>query len=185
MNEPLNLKNAGVLKLEEMNFKPEQVAQIKQLAKFKGGGLIVVAGKNGSGKTTTIQNILREFGARQIQLVELHDFIEYPSNNLQITIDDKTQNLDKLYADITKIYDIIVRDHLRTELIDLEKEAELTRHGCLIVGDFHADSVGDLKARLERLTSDTRGAIKMAIYCSYSPQNAHNFDSEIIINSIN
>lgn len=185
MSNEMYSNNLKVLSIENMGFTPEQLAQIKGIVNYKGGGIILIAGRTYSGKTTTIQNLLRAFDEKFLPVTEFGAPIEFISeNHPQVSI-DKTIDYEIFYRNLTPLAGgVIVRDHLDHTLVSLEKEAQLAAHGTLIIGEFFVHSGEHPRSRLADLPQEVRQQIKMVVYQSLDlEKGALHFNAELFTNS--
>lgn len=74
----LRLFNAagGIMGLDELGLSPEAVRRLRELA-ASAHGLVLVTGPTGSGKTTTLNAVLREIRSDARKIVTIEDPVEY------------------------------------------------------------------------------------------------------------
>jgi type II secretory ATPase GspE/PulE/Tfp pilus assembly ATPase PilB-like protein len=82
--------NSGLrLSLEELGFAEDHVALIRRLLKIPHG-LVLVTGPTGSGKTTTLNAMLREISSERLKIITIEDPVEYLVEGLsQIQTNDQ------------------------------------------------------------------------------------------------
>lgn len=139
-------------------------------------GLILIAGATGSGKTTTLYNMLQKMNQKSIYTVE--DPIEiYFDNIMQLQV-NMQQGLD-YQAAIKQVLrhdpDVIVIGEIRDEVeAHMAIRAALTGH--LVMATIHASSAKEVKQRLLDLninSYDLKATIQFIIYqqlCSTSTE---------------
>lgn len=69
-------RSAGMVNLEDMGFEKEQLDILRHLIKHPHG-LVLVTGPTGSGKTTTLNGLLREMRSVEKKIITIEDPIEY------------------------------------------------------------------------------------------------------------
>ncbi len=82
-------KDKTPLKLDQLGIEKKELGLIKSMFKFNHG-LILVSGPTGSGKTTTLNAILREIKSDSIKIITIEDPIEYVTDGVnQIQTNDR------------------------------------------------------------------------------------------------
>ena len=69
-------KNSVPEQLDLLGFNPKQLSMIRSMMKIPHG-LILVTGPTGSGKTTTLNAMMRELVSDQIKIISIEDPVEY------------------------------------------------------------------------------------------------------------
>lgn len=131
-------KPAGRRALEDLGFSAESSACIKK-AIHQPDGLVLVTGPTGSGKTTTLYEMLETVSERDISVVSLEDPVEYGLDRVtQIPIREKQQfNFSTaLRALLRQDPDVIMVGEIRDpETAELAATAALTGH--LVLSTLH------------------------------------------------
>lgn len=69
-------KNAAPLSLEELGFAPDQLLIMRALLRIPHG-LLLVTGPTGSGKTTTLNAMIREIVSEDVKIITIEDPVEF------------------------------------------------------------------------------------------------------------
>ncbi|MDC7224658.1 MAG: GspE/PulE family protein [Spirochaetales bacterium] len=136
--------------LEDMGFSGDQIGQLRRLIK-NPHGLILVTGPTGSGKTTTLNGLLREMASEEKKIITIEDPIEFVIDGI-----DQIQT----NADIGLTFSTLLRRVLRqdpniimvgeirdSETAELAVRAALTGH--LVLSTLHTN---DAVSAIPRLT---------------------------------
>ena len=82
-------KSSSLLKLNDLGFSKEQLCDIYSMMKIPHG-LILVTGPTGSGKTTTLNAMMREMSDEKIKIVSIEDPVEFVVDGVnQIQINEQ------------------------------------------------------------------------------------------------
>jgi type II secretory ATPase GspE/PulE/Tfp pilus assembly ATPase PilB-like protein len=135
--------------LEEMGFEKDQTEQIRKLMK-NPHGLILVTGPTGSGKTTTLNSLLKEMASEEKKIITIEDPIEFVIDGI-----DQIQT----NADIGLNFSAILKRVLRqdpnivmvgeirdAETAELAVRAALTGH--LVLSTLHTNDAISVIPRL-------------------------------------
>ena len=137
------------LRLDALGFEPDQVLQIRHLAR-EAYGMLLVTGPTGSGKSTTLYATVSEINTGVDKIITIEDPVEYQLPGVtQIQVDeDKELTFAKglrsiLRHDPDKILVGEIRD---PETAQIAIQAALTGH--LVFSTVHANNAFDVLARL-------------------------------------
>lgn len=172
------LRSRQALTHQIETFFPEDVKVLRRLTRLKSG-LILFSGPVGSGKTTTIYQLLRErIQEEHLQIITMEDPVEmYEERFLQTEVNEK--------AGIS--YDLLIKSSLRHhpdilmigEIRD-EETAKMAVRGALtghlLIATIHAKNTRGVIARLQELSiSDEQlrqtivGIISQRLVAKYCP----------------
>lgn len=138
--------------LENLGFSNNQLALIKNMIKIPHG-LILVTGPTGSGKTTTLNAIMKELVSEETKIISIEDPVEFIVNGVnQIQINEQ----------INLGFDVILRRVLRHDpnvimvgeirdrvTAELAVRAALTGH--LVLSTLHTNDAVSVVSRLENM----------------------------------
>ncbi len=146
----LRLMHGGqVMSLAELGVATDQELALRRMA-WRPGGLVVVTGPTGSGKTSTLYALLEEVDAERRNVVTLEDPIEVPLPNItQGQINPKAGfTWDRgLRALLRQDPDVILVGEMRdTETAQTAVQASLTGH--LVLSTIHTNSSVETMIRL-------------------------------------
>lgn len=132
---------------------PQEIETLRRLVRRKSG-LLLFSGPVGSGKTTTIYQLLRERMAQEvIQVITMEDPVEiYEPHFLQTEVNERAGiTYDQLIkASLRHHPDILVIGEIRdTETARMTIRGALTGH--LMIATIHAKNVYGVIARLQEL----------------------------------
>ncbi|WP_294341618.1 ATPase, T2SS/T4P/T4SS family [uncultured Clostridium sp.] len=136
------LRNKSAYSLESLKFIPKDTLQLLLCA---NSGLLLIGGPTGSGKTTTLFNIINSIDTIGKNIITIEDPVEYiiPSAN-QVEVNEKANFTfsNILRSVLRQDPDIIVIGELRDEeTVRLALRAALTGH--LVISTIHCnDSYG-------------------------------------------
>ena len=133
----------GPLGLEELGLEPEGIARLRRMATLPNG-LVLVTGPTGSGKTTTLNAVLREVRSDALKIITIEDPVEYVTDGI-----DQIQTNERIGLTFESILrrvlrqdpDVIMVGEVRdTPTAELAIRAALTGH--LVLSTLHTrDSV--------------------------------------------
>ncbi len=119
-------------------------------------GLILISGPTGSGKTTTLYSILKEFNSEEKKIITVEDPIEYKIDSIcQVPINQKIGlSFEVVLKNILRQDpDIIFIGEIRDKFsLDIALQASLTGH--LVIASIHANSAIETISRLIDLQAD-------------------------------
>ena len=131
------------LGLEELGLEPEGIARLRRMASLPNG-LVLVTGPTGSGKTTTLNAVLREVRSDALKIITIEDPVEYVTDGI-----DQIQTNERIGLTFESILrrvlrqdpDVIMVGEIRdTPTAELAIRAALTGH--LVLSTLHTrDSV--------------------------------------------
>lgn len=135
-------------------FFPQDVNVLRRLTQLKSG-LILFSGPVGSGKTTTIYQLLRErINAENLQIITMEDPVEmYEERFLQTEVNEKAGiSYDLLIKSSLRHHpDILMIGEIRDEVTaKMAVRGALTGH--LLIATIHAKNTRGVIARLQELS---------------------------------
>ena len=146
--------------------KKEQFSHLKQI--IPSQGLVVVAGPTGSGKTSTIHELLREYASDKLVLT-IEDPVEIKNSRfVQLQVN---QHASMTYLDLIKVAlrhhsDILLIGEIRdSQTAQATIQAALSGH--LVFSTIHANSASTVGNRLLELGVDKtllKDVLKVTIY---------------------
>ena len=162
--------------LDELGFYPEDVTNIRnEVSKLKG--IVVLAGVTGSGKTTTLYSMLKEFSSYRYNIITMEDPVEIRVQGIQqvqINEDSGQGFADTIRAALRQAPDIILLGEIRDkETAQRAIEAALTGH--LVLTTIHTANLDPgILERLKQLKVDNAEAfvneISVAIHQELLPK---------------
>ena len=143
-------KNAQLLTKEKIGLTGEDLKKYMFLINQKSGGVVLIVGPTGSGKSSTMYTMIRELNTEQVNLVTLEDPVEYniPGIN-QVQINDKTGMTfaGGLRSILRQDPDIIAVGEIRDgETAEIAMRAAITGH--LVLSTIHTN---DALSTIDRL----------------------------------
>ena len=143
------LLGGRVMSLEQLGMAPDQVETVQRLS-GRQGGLVVVTGPTGSGKTSTLYAMLRELETRRRNVVTLEDPIEIEMQGItqgQVNPKAGFTFAGGLRAILRQDPDVILVGEMRDqETARIATQASLTGH--LVLSTLHTSSVPATVTRL-------------------------------------
>lgn len=143
------LRSSRLMGLDDLGVPAAEAAVLRALA-HRQGGLIVVTGPTGSGKTSTLYAMLRELDARRRNVVTLEDPIEVEMQGITQGQVNTRKGFDfarGLRAILRQDPDVIMVGEMRdTETARIAAQASLTGH--LVLSTLHTSSVPATVTRL-------------------------------------
>ena len=138
-----------ILSLDSLGFPEDQLVLIKKLIR-QGGGLVLVTGPTGSGKTTTLNAMLSYLRTSEKKIISIEDPVEYRIPGItQIQTDDETGMTfsEILRRVLRQDPDIIMVGEIRdSETAALAVRAALTGH--LVLATLHTGAPEEAPVRL-------------------------------------
>ena len=142
-------KNSAPEQLELLGFNPKQLSMIRSMMKIPHG-LILVTGPTGSGKTTTLNAMLRELVSDQIKIISIEDPVEYIVEGVnQIQINEQINlGFDTILRRVLRQDpNIIMVGEIRDKATaELSVRAALTGH--LVLSTLHTNDAVSVIPRL-------------------------------------
>ncbi len=143
-------RESNSIDLESLGLNPKALEDLKRIP-FSASGLVLVTGPTGSGKTTTLNSLLRKMDTKEKKIVTVEDPVEYlieginqiqTRNSIGLTFDSLLRRILRQDPDIIMIGEI--RD---TETAKLAVRSALTGH--LVLSTLHTENS---TAVIDRLT---------------------------------
>lgn len=142
-------KNSAPEQLELLGFNPKQLSMIRSMMKIPHG-LILVTGPTGSGKTTTLNAMMRELVSDQIKIISIEDPVEYIVEGVnQIQINEQINlGFDTILRRVLRQDpNIIMVGEIRDKATaELSVRAALTGH--LVLSTLHTNDAVSVIPRL-------------------------------------
>lgn len=143
-------KEAGVLDKSEIGFSPFNMAQVEKMLKISEG-IILLTGPTGSGKTTTLYSILKEFNTINRNIITLEDPVEYSMfgiNQVQVNSQIGMTFASGLRSILRQDPDVIMLGEIRDEeTAQIAIRAAVTGH--IVLSTLHTN---DTASSITRLT---------------------------------
>jgi len=143
-------KNEQLLDKEKIGLAGDDLEKFQYLLNRKSGGVILIAGPTGSGKSSTMYSMIRELNKEQVNLVTLEDPVEYNISGInQVQINEKTGMTfaGGLRSILRQDPDIIAVGEIRDgETAQIAMRAAITGH--LVLSTIHTN---DSLATIDRL----------------------------------
>ncbi|MCL1930144.1 GspE/PulE family protein [Candidatus Saccharibacteria bacterium] len=142
-------KDATSLKLEDMGMSGRTLRTIR-VGLARTNGIIIVSGPTGSGKSTTLQALIREILSEKINIVTLEDPVEYKIegvNQIQVDANVGLTFAAGLRSILRQDPDVILVGEIRDqETAELAVQAALTGH--VVLSTLHTNSAAGILPRL-------------------------------------
>ena len=139
----------GVRNISKLGVEDSQAVELRGFVR-KHGGLVVVTGPTGSGKTSTLYAMLRELDTRRRNVVTLEDPIEIELRDVVQGQLNRKRGFDfanGLRAILRQDPDVIMVGEMRdSETAKIGVQASLTGH--LVLSTMHTNSMPDTITRL-------------------------------------
>lgn len=143
-------KNTQLLDKAKIGLTGEDLEKYMKLIDQKGGGVVLIAGPTGSGKSSTLYTMIRELNTVESNLITLEDPVEYNISGInQVQINEKTGMTFSggLRAILRQDPDIIAVGEIRDgETAEIAMRAAITGH--LVLSTIHTNNA---IATLDRL----------------------------------
>jgi len=138
--------------LAELGLNPAQLKQMRKCNERKQG-LILVTGPTGSGKSTTLNSILRELRSPNINIVTVEDPVEYETPKItQVQINPKAGLgfAEVLRSILRQDPDVIMVGEIRdVETAEIALRAAMTGH--LVLSTLHTNDAPSAVTRLDNM----------------------------------
>lgn len=181
-------KSSSLLKLNDLGFSKEQLADIYSMMKIPHG-LILVTGPTGSGKTTTLNAMMREMSDEKIKIVSIEDPVEFVVDGVnQIQINEQIGlGFDSILRRVLRQDpNVIMVGEIRDRATaELSVRAALTGH--LVLSTIHTNDAAGSITRLRDMgiepfliASVLKGTIAQRLVRKYSAEK-EKFEGRIII----
>lgn len=143
-------KNTQLLDKSKIGLKDDDLEKYMHLISQKSGGVVLIVGPTGSGKSSTLYTMIRELNTEESNLITLEDPVEYNISGInQVQINEKTGMTFSggLRAILRQDPDIIAVGEIRDgETAEIAMRAAITGH--LVLSTIHTNSA---IATLDRL----------------------------------
>lgn len=150
------LDNENINKsLKQLGFSTFVYEQIKEIS-FLKEGLVLITGPTGSGKSTTLYSLIKEFNFEDKKIITVEDPVEYKLQGVQQVEVAKDLGLDfntVLKNILRQDPDIILIGEIRDKhSLQIALQASLTGH--LVLASIHANNSLETLSRLVDLQAD-------------------------------
>ncbi len=177
----------GSLRLEDLRVAGPELQRIRSLLAHRGG-IFVVTGPTGSGKTTTLYAAIRELATGEINIMTVEDPVEYELSGVtQIQVEPKRRVTfpSALRAILRQDLDVVFVGEIRDlETAEVAVQASLTGH--LVLATLHTnDAVGivprlvDLGLERASIAGSLRGAVAQRLVRRVCEHCARPIDGEL------
>ena len=181
-------KNNAPENLDLLGFNTQQLQKIRNMMKIPHG-LILVTGPTGSGKTTTLNAMMRELVSDETKIISIEDPVEFIVEGVnQIQINEQINlGFDSILRRVLRQDpNIIMVGEIRDKATaELSVRAALTGH--LVLSTLHTNDSVSVIPRLINMgiepyliASVLKGAIAQRLVRKLNPQN-DNFEGRIVI----
>lgn len=142
-------KSAAMLTLDDLGMTEQQCTLFRRLIRSPGG-ILLVTGPTGSGKTTTLYSALMEINRSEINIITIEDPVEYQLDGIgQIQVNPKAglTFADGLRSIVRQDPDVILVGEIRDrDTADIAIQAALTGH--LVFSTVHTNDAAGAITRL-------------------------------------
>lgn len=143
-------KNTQLFDREKIGLRGDDLQKYTSLIHRKSGGVVLIAGPTGAGKSSTLYTMIRELNTEQINLITLEDPVEYNIAGInQVQINEKAGMTFSggLRAILRQDPDIIAVGEIRDgETAEIAMRAAITGH--LVLSTIHTNSAVSTLDRL-------------------------------------
>lgn len=143
-------KNSQILDKSKIGLKGDDLEKYMSLINQKNGGVVLIVGPTGSGKSSTLYTMIRELNTEESNLITLEDPVEYNIGGInQVQINEKTGMTFSggLRAILRQDPDIIAVGEIRDgETAQIAMRAAITGH--LVLSTIHTNSAVSTLDRL-------------------------------------
>ena len=168
-------KHSSISNLEELGFSKNQLEKIRSMIKIPHG-LILVTGPTGSGKTTTLNAIMKELVSDETKIISIEDPVEFLVEGVnQIQINEQINlGFDSILRRVLRQDpNVIMVGEIRDKATaELSVRAALTGH--LVLSTLHTNDAVSVITRLENMgiepyliASTLKGAIAQRLVRKY------------------
>lgn len=168
-------KHSSISNIEDLGFSKKQLSEIKSMIKIPHG-LILVTGPTGSGKTTTLNAILKELVNDETKIISIEDPVEFLVEGVnQIQINEQINlGFDSILRRVLRQDpNIIMVGEIRDKATaELSVRAALTGH--LVLSTLHTNDAISVITRLENMgvepyliASTLKGAVAQRLVRKY------------------
>lgn len=172
-------KNSALLSKEKIGLEGEDLEKYQYLLNRHSGGVILIVGPTGSGKSSTMYTMIRELNTEQVNLMTLEDPVEYNVEGInQVQINEKTGMTfaSGLRSILRQDPDIIAVGEIRDgETAEIAMRAAITGH--LVLSTIHTndalstvDRLADIGVPSYLIASALNGVISQRLVRRVCPQ---------------
>lgn len=148
----LRLQRGDIERLSNMGFQNKDLKVAQSILQAEEG-IVVLSGETGSGKSTTLRAMIREFDIQGKNIITMEDPVEVVMegvNHIAIS-DDKGQSFkDSIRACMRQRPDILLIGEIRDQET-AERRVERATTGHLVFTTIHRNSIEGIKDRLKEL----------------------------------
>ncbi len=142
-------RNNIILDLKQLGFNKRNMERLERILSVPEG-ILLVTGPTGSGKTTTLYTLLREFNKVETNIITIEDPVEYKLNGInQVQVNNKA-NLtfaSGLRSILRQDPDIVMVGEMRdTETAQIAIRAAITGH--VVLSTLHTNDTASTLTRL-------------------------------------
>lgn len=172
-------KHSSISNIDELGFSKKQLSEIKSMIKIPHG-LILVTGPTGSGKTTTLNALLKELVSDETKIISIEDPVEFLVDGVnQIQINEQINlGFDSILRRVLRQDpNIIMVGEIRDKATaELSVRAALTGH--LVLSTLHTNDAISVITRLENMgiepyliASTLKGAVAQRLVRKYDKES--------------
>ena len=172
-------KDSQLLSREKIGLVGEDLRKYQYLIHQSAGGVVLIVGPTGSGKSSTMYTMIRELNTEQVNLVTLEDPVEYNIAGVnQVQINEKTGMTfaSGLRSILRQDPDIIAVGEIRDgETAEIAMRAAITGH--LVLSTIHTndalstiDRLADIGVEPYLISSALNGVISQRLVRRVCPQ---------------
>lgn len=180
-------KNAGIMDKSEIGLSPYNLAQIERLMKISEG-IILLTGPTGSGKTTTLYSLLKDFNTISQNIITLEDPVEYQMfgiNQVQVNSQIGMTFASGLRSILRQDPDIIMLGEIRDEeTAQIAIRSAVTGH--IVLSTLHTNDTVSSLSRLADMgipkymvTSAVAGVVAQRLLKRVCPQCAEEYSASV------
>ena len=141
--------SAGILDKSELGLSPFNMAQVERLLKISEG-IILLTGPTGSGKSTTLYSMLKDFNTTDRNIITLEDPVEYQMfgvNQVQVNTQVGMTFASGLRSILRQDPDIIMLGEIRDEeTAEIAIRSAITGH--IVLSTLHTNDTVSSVSRL-------------------------------------
>ena len=180
-------KSAGIMDKSEIGLSPYNLAQIERLMKISEG-IILLTGPTGSGKTTTLYSLLKDFNTISQNIITLEDPVEYQMfgiNQVQVNSQIGMTFASGLRSILRQDPDIIMLGEIRDEeTAQIAIRSAVTGH--IVLSTLHTNDTVSSLSRLADMgipkymvTSAVAGVVAQRLLKRVCPQCAEEYSASV------
>ena len=142
-------KDAGVMDKSEIGLTPYNFSQVEKLVKISEG-IVLLTGPTGSGKTTTLYSILKDFNTINRNIITLEDPVEFSMagiNQVQVNVQTGMTFASGLRSVLRQDPDVVMLGEIRDEeTAEIAIRAAVTGH--VVLSTLHTNDTASTITRL-------------------------------------